>query len=236
MVDAVDGRENQRLTTFSTAIGLVDCQERKDTHYDLVSVFVSVCVIIIGFRLVRTKPETTFSASDEAKGKLAMNIAHYTGLYQANRLIQQHCNADLIRRGKMLPRTIDCIRGIISVRYEFVNDDSKPSMKAHFLIATPVELNLSSSTFSRHSIKFNGGYKLVYSLNGATEIREFISRMPNKLAFGTVVTPGRNTGPLSIHEFLRAVDTGHTSYMSFVRKKNLVKQLKKEVNLHGFAF
>jgi hypothetical protein len=109
-------------------------------------------------------------------------------------------------------------------------------MKAHFLIATPIELVLVKSTFSRNSIKFNGGYKIVYSLNGATEIREFLSRMPKKLAFGTVVTPSLNARPMTIHEFLIAVDTGCTNYMSSVRKKNLVKQLNEEVSLHGFAF
>lgn len=215
------------------------CQKRKNIHDDLEIVFLSVYEIIIGFRLVGTKPETTLHASDEAKGKTYLNIPLYTSLYQANRLIQKHCNADLIRHTKMRPRTIDCFSAIISVRYEFVKDDSKPSMKAHFLIATPIELVLVNSTFSRNSIKFNGGYKIVYSLNGATEIREFLSRMPKKLAFGTVVTPSLNARPMTIHEFLIAVDTGYTgylNYMSSVRKKNLVKQLNEEVSLHGFAF
>jgi len=164
-----------------------------------------------------------------------MNISNNIALYQVKCLIQKHCNADLFKHEKMRPRTIDCVRAIITVRYELIKDDLKPSMKAHFLIATPIELNLTGSTFSRHSIKFNGGYKLVYRLNGETEIREFISRMPKKLPFGSVVTPGFKTGPLSIQEFLAAVDTGYTSYMSFVRKKNLVKQLNDEMSLHGFA-
>ena len=192
--------------------------------------------VIIGFRLVHTKPETTLHASNEAKGYLAMNIAHHIGLYQVNRLIQQHCNADLFRHEKMRPRTVDCVEATIDVRYELAKVADKASMKVHFLIATPRELKLAESSFSCHSIKFDGGYKLVYSLSGETEIREFISRMPKKLPFDSVVTPGLKTGPLSIYQFLMAIDTGDTQYGSFVRKKNRMKQLKDEISLHGFAF
>jgi hypothetical protein len=136
----------------------------------------------------------------------------------------------------MRPRTIDCFSATINVRYELVNLVDSVALKVHFLIATPLEFSVTGSKFSRHAVKFNGGYKLEYRLNGETEIREFLSRMPKKLTFGTVVTPSFKNGPLSVQEFLAAVDTGYTTYLSSIRKKNQMKQFTEEVSLHGFAF